>query len=41
MEPQKIADTLLEQAQRVQEGLPATKEEEQEFFPDEIIIVSG
>jgi hypothetical protein len=40
MEPQKIADTLLEQAERVREGLPATVEEEKEYFPDEIIIVS-
>lgn len=41
MEPQKIAEALLEQAERVREGLPATQEEqdEQEFFPDEIIIV--
>mmetsp|Transcript_14544 Transcript_14544/g.24152 ORF Transcript_14544/g.24152 Transcript_14544/m.24152 type:complete len:332 (+) Transcript_14544:201-1196(+) len=40
MEPQKIADTLLEQAERVREGLPAMREEEQEFFSDEIIIAS-
>lgn len=39
MEPQKIADILLEQAERAREGLPATKEEEAEYFSDEIIIV--
>ena len=39
LEPQQIADALLEQAERVKEGLPATKEGEQEYFPDEIIIV--
>jgi hypothetical protein len=39
LSPQKIAETLVQQAERVREGLP-TEEEQREYFSDEIVIVS-